>query len=103
MVAFTLLPLFGFVPATQRLLPRQVRQSLLADDGMSDQREQTRMLVFAWFPHHPATESGRCVDTRVAVWPLWREIGPDMTAKGVRTEGRSLGATGPIIGRRTMT
>ena len=27
---------------------------------------------------------------------LWQEIGPDMTAKGVRTEGRALGATGPI-------
>ena len=27
---------------------------------------------------------------------LWQEIGPQMTAKGVRTEGRALGATQPI-------
>lgn len=83
------------------------------------------LFVFAWFPHHPATETGRYVDTRVAVFPgstwlirghdhhalhhlfprvphyrlpaLWQEIGPQMTPKGVRTEGRALGATGPIV------
>ena len=83
------------------------------------------LFVFAWFPHHPADQTGRYVDTRVAVFPgstwlirghdhhalhhlfprvphhrlpkLWQEIGPDMTAKGVRTEGRALGATGPIV------
>ncbi|MEM9519231.1 MAG: fatty acid desaturase [Actinomycetota bacterium] len=81
--------------------------------------------IFAWFPHHPADgKIGRYVDTRVAVFrgsgllvrghdhhalhhlfprvvhyklpKLWHEIGPEMTAKGVRTEGRALGATGPI-------
>ena len=82
-------------------------------------------LIFAWYPHHPAEgKVGRYVDTRVAVFPgsrlvirghdyhalhhlfprvvhyklpkLWQEIGPQMTAKGVRTEGRALGATQPI-------
>lgn len=81
--------------------------------------------VFAWFPHHPADRVGRYVDTRVAVFrgstllirghdhhalhhlfprvphyhlpALWQEIGPGLTAKGVRTEGRALGATGPIV------
>ena len=81
--------------------------------------------IFAWYPHHPAEgKVGRYVDTRVAVFPgsrliirghdyhalhhlfprvvhyrlpkLWQEIGPQMTAKGVRTEGRALGATQPI-------
>ena len=81
--------------------------------------------IFAWYPHHPADgKIGRYVDTRVAVFPgstliirghdhhalhhlfprvvhyklpkLWQEIGPQMTAKGVRTEGRALGATQPI-------
>ncbi|MEM8707992.1 MAG: fatty acid desaturase [Actinomycetota bacterium] len=81
--------------------------------------------IFAWYPHHPAEgKIGRYVDTRVAVFPgstwiirghdhhalhhlfprvvhyklpkLWQEIGPEMTAKGVRTEGRALGATQPI-------
>ena len=85
-------------------------------------------LVFAWYPHHPAAgRQGRYVDTRVAVFPgstiiirghdhhalhhlfprvvhyklpgLWREIGPQLTAKGVRTEGRALGATGPVVWR----
>ena len=81
--------------------------------------------IFAWFPHHPAEgKIGRYVDTRVAVFrgstvivrghdhhalhhlfprvvhynlpKLWQEIGPQMTEKGVRTEGRALGATAPI-------
>jgi len=83
------------------------------------------LLVFAWFPHHPADDVGRYVDTRVAVFrgstflirghdhhalhhlfprvphyllpKLWREIGPTLTPRGVRTEGRALGATGPIV------
>ena len=82
--------------------------------------------IFAWYPHHPIEDRvGRYVDTRVAVFPgstvlvrghdyhalhhlfprvvhyklpkLWREIGPEMTAKGVRTEGRALGSTGPVV------
>lgn len=83
------------------------------------------ILVFAWYPHHPADQAGRYVDTRVAVFrgstllirghdhhalhhlfprvphyllpALWQEIGPTLTPRGVRTEGRALGATGPII------
>jgi beta-carotene hydroxylase len=83
------------------------------------------LFVFAWYPHHPAATTGRYVDTRVAVFPgstllirghdhhalhhlfprvphyrlphLWQEIGPQLTAKGVRTEGRALGATSPIV------
>jgi beta-carotene hydroxylase len=83
------------------------------------------LFVFAWYPHHPATNQGRYVDTRVAVFPgstlltrghdyhalhhlfprvphyrlpkLWTEIGPKLIPKGVRTEGRALGANGSII------
>jgi hypothetical protein len=28
---------------------------------------------------------------------LWQEMAPDLVAKGVRTEGRALEATGPIV------
>ncbi len=83
------------------------------------------LTIFAWFPHHPATKVGRYVDTRVAVFPgsrwlirghdhhavhhlfprvphyrlrkLWADIADDMVAKGVRSEGKALDATGPII------
>ena len=83
------------------------------------------LTIFAWFPHHPATKVGRYVDTRIAVFPgsrwlirghdhhavhhlfprvphyrlrkLWAEIADDMVAKGVRSEGKALDATGPII------
>tara|TARA_B100001250_G_C19712242_1_gene749751 strand:+ start:254 stop:1204 length:951 start_codon:yes stop_codon:yes gene_type:complete len=83
------------------------------------------ILIFAWYPHHPAEKQGRYVDTRVAVFPgstllirghdhhalhhlfprvphyrlpkLWKEIGPKLTPKGVRTEGRALGAKTPIV------
>ena len=82
------------------------------------------LTIFAWFPHHPATKVGRYVDTRVAVFPgsrwlirghdhhavhhlfprvphyrlhkLWADIAHDMVAKGVRSEGKALSATGPI-------
>lgn len=83
------------------------------------------LTIFAWFPHHPATKVGRYGDTRVAVFPgsrwlirghdhhavhhlfprvphyrlrkLWADIADDMVAKGVRSEGKALSATGPII------
>ena len=83
------------------------------------------ILVFAWFPHHPADHQGRYVDTRVAVFPgstllirghdhhalhhlfprvphyrlpkLWKVIGSQLAAKGVRTEGRAIGAKSPIV------
>jgi len=156
-----LLPLFAFVPATTRLLPRTLREREIPRDTDEDRysfrfwlMRTTALivafavgigwevlwlwfvptlfvvwwlgLIFAWYPHHPAEgRQGRYVDTRVAVFPgstiiirghdhhalhhlfprvvhyrlpkLWQEIGPDMTAKGVRTEGRALGATGPIV------
>ena len=156
----TLLPLFAFVPATQVLLPRAIRENQ-AERVPQDERYTFRYwlistivliaafvagvgvealvlwfiptklvvcwlgFIFAWYPHHPAEgKVGRYVDTRVAVFPgsrlvirghdyhalhhlfprvvhyqlpkLWEEIGPQMTAKGVRTEGRALGATQPI-------
>jgi fatty acid desaturase len=81
--------------------------------------------IFAWYPHHPASQVGRYVDTRVAVFPgvrwlarghefhalhhlfprvphyrlpeLWSEVGEDMVAKGVRAEGTAPYATGPIV------
>ncbi len=89
------------------------------------------LTIFAWFPHHPATKVGRYVDTRVAVFPgsrwlirghdhhavhhlfprvphyrlhkLWADIADDMVAKGVRSEGKALSATGPINLRANQT
>jgi beta-carotene hydroxylase len=83
------------------------------------------LFVFAWFPHHPADAVGRYVDTRVAVFPgsrllvrghdhhavhhlfprvphyrlpaLWADVADDMVAKGVRSEGGAIDATGPIV------
>lgn len=163
-LVLTLLPLFGLVPASRRLLPAAVRtaieqERLPAEDWLEFRFWMLRAavlgagfgvgfgtevlvlwfvptmlvpgwlgLVFAWYPHHPAAgRQGRYVDTRVAVFPgstiiirghdhhalhhlfprvvhyklpgLWREIGPQLTAKGVRTEGRALGATGPVVWR----
>lgn len=89
------------------------------------------LTIFAWFPHHPATKIGRYGDTRVAVFPgsrwlirghdhhavhhlfprvphyrlrkLWTDIADDMVAKGVRSEGKALSATGPINLRANQT
>ena len=89
------------------------------------------LTIFAWFPHHPATKVGRYGDTRVAVFPgsrwlirghdhhavhhlfprvphyrlrkLWADIADDMVAKGVRSEGKALSATGPINLRANQT
>jgi len=89
------------------------------------------LTIFAWFPHHPATKVGRYVDTRVAVFPgsrwlirghdhhavhhlfprvphyrlrkLWADIADDMVAKGMRSEGKALSATGPINLRANQT
>lgn len=89
------------------------------------------LTIFAWFPHHPATKVGRYGDTRVAVFSgsrwlirghdhhavhhlfprvphyrlrkLWADIADDMVAKGVRSEGKALSATGPINLRANQT
>ncbi|CAB4886262.1 unannotated protein [freshwater metagenome] len=83
------------------------------------------LFIFAWYPHHPASQVGRYIDTRVAVFPmsrllirghdhhalhhlfprvphyrlpgLWREMAHDLVAKGVRAEGRALEAAGPVV------
>jgi beta-carotene hydroxylase len=83
------------------------------------------MFIFAWYPHHPANETSRYRHTRVAVFrgsgilirghdhhalhhlyprvphyrlkALWSEMAHDLVAKGVRTEGRAVGATGPVV------
>ena len=83
------------------------------------------MFIFAWYPHHPASETSRYRHTRVAVFrgsgllirghdhhamhhlfprvphyrlkALWRELSAEMVQRGVRAEGRALHATGPVI------
>ena len=85
------------------------------------------LMVFAWFPHHPAKSTGRYVDTRVAVFRLsgllirghdhhavhhlfphvphyrlrevWEAGAGDLVSKGVRSEGRAKAAVGPVIWR----
>jgi beta-carotene hydroxylase len=89
------------------------------------------LTIFAWYPHHPSMKVGRYVDTRVAVFPgsrwlirghdhhavhhlfprvphyrlrkLWADISVEMVAKGVRSEGKALSATGPINLRANQT
>ena len=83
------------------------------------------MFIFAWYPHHPARETSRYRHTRVAVFrgsgviirghdyhamhhlfprvahyrlkSLWSDLAPEMVERGVRTEGRAVGATGPVV------
>ena len=83
------------------------------------------IFIFAWYPHHPANETGRYRHTRVAVFPgsglairghdhhamhhlfprvphyrlraLWEELAGDMVTRGVRAEGRAVGATRPVV------
>jgi beta-carotene hydroxylase len=82
------------------------------------------MFIFAWFPHHPANETSRYRHTRVAVFrgsgllirghdhhaihhlyprvphyklkALWSELANDLVSRGVRAEGRAVGATKPV-------
>jgi beta-carotene hydroxylase len=82
------------------------------------------LFIFAWFPHHPADQVGRYVDTRVAVFSgstfiirghdhhalhhlyprvphyrlkaMWQEMADDLVTKGVRVEGRARAATAPV-------
>jgi beta-carotene hydroxylase len=89
------------------------------------------LTIFAWYLHHPSMKVGRYVDTRVAVFPgsrwlirghdhhavhhlfprvphyrlrkLWADISVEMVAKGVRSEGKALSATGPINLRANQT
>lgn len=83
------------------------------------------LFIFAWYPHHPAGETSRYRHTRVAVFTgsamlirghdhhaihhlyprvphyrlkaLWRELSADLVTRGVRAEGKAVGATGPIV------
>jgi beta-carotene hydroxylase len=83
------------------------------------------IFIFAWYPHHPASERSRYRHTRVAVFrgsgllirghdhhamhhlfprvphyrlkELWRELSAEMVQRGVRAEGKALHATGPVI------
>jgi beta-carotene hydroxylase len=83
------------------------------------------IFIFAWYPHHPANETSRYRHTRVAVFrgsgllirghdhhamhhlfprvphyklkALWNELAKDMVPRGVRTEGRAVGATRPVV------
>ena len=83
------------------------------------------MFIFAWYPHHPATETDRYRHTRVAVFrgsglvirghdhhaihhlyprvphyrlkALWGELADDLVPRGVRAEGRAVGATQPVV------
>lgn len=83
------------------------------------------MFIFAWYPHHPANETTRYRHTRVAVFrgsgllirghdhhamhhlfprvphyklkALWKELANDMVPRGVRAEGRAVGATRPVV------
>ena len=83
------------------------------------------MFIFAWYPHHPASETSRYRHTRVAVFPgsnvvirghdhhavhhlyprvphyrlkaLWNELADDLVRRGVRAEGRAKSATAPVV------
>ena len=83
------------------------------------------IFIFAWYPHHPASETSRYRHTRVAVFrgsgllirghdhhamhhlfprvphyrlkALWRELSAEMVQRGVRAEGNALHATGPVV------
>ena len=82
------------------------------------------MFIFAWYPHHPANETSRYRHTRVAVFrgsgvlirghdhhamhhlfprvphyrlkALWKELAPELVQRGMRVEGRAVGATSPV-------
>lgn len=83
------------------------------------------MFIFAWYPHHPASETSRYRHTRVAVFRgsgllirghdyhaihhlyprvphyrlkrLWNELSTDLVERGVRAEGRAKSATSPVV------
>lgn len=83
------------------------------------------IFIFAWYPHHPANETTRYRHTRIAVFrgsgllirghdhhamhhlfprvphyklkALWRELATDMVPRGIRAEGRAVGATQPVV------
>lgn len=83
------------------------------------------MFIFAWYPHHPATETSRYRHTRVAVFrgsgllirghdhhaihhlyprvphyrlrALWDELSADLVERGVRAEGRAKNATARVV------
>ncbi|MBU3690144.1 MAG: hypothetical protein FGM29_11395 [Actinobacteria bacterium] len=83
------------------------------------------VFIFAWYPHHPASETSRYRHTRVAVFRgsgllirghdhhaihhlyprvphyrlkrLWNELSADLVGRGVRAEGRAKGATTSVV------
>ena len=83
------------------------------------------VFIFAWYPHHPASETSRYRHTRVAVFRgsgllirghdhhaihhlyprvphyrlkrLWNELSADLVERGVRAEGRAKGATTSVV------
>lgn len=83
------------------------------------------IFIFAWYPHHRATETSRYRHTRIAVFrgsgllirghdyhaihhlyprvphyrlkSVWNELSKDLVVRGVRAEGRALSSTGPVI------
>jgi beta-carotene hydroxylase len=83
------------------------------------------MILFAWLPHHPHTETGRYRDTRITLFPgstllirgqdhhllhhmfprvphyrlpaLFREMRPILEAQGARIEGSRAGPDAPPL------
>ena len=83
------------------------------------------MFIFAWYPHHPASETSRYRHTRVAVFRgsgllirghdyhaihhlyprvphyrlkrVWNELSADLVERGVRAEGRAQHATARVV------
>jgi beta-carotene hydroxylase len=83
------------------------------------------IFIFAWYPHHPANETSRYRHTRIAVFrgsgllirghdhhamhhlyprvphyrlkALWNDLSSDLVPRGVRAEGKAVGATQPIV------
>lgn len=83
------------------------------------------VFIFAWYPHHPASETSRYRHTRVATFrgsgllirghdyhaihhlypriphyrlkAVWDELAGDLVPRGVRAEGRAVGSTGPVV------
>ena len=83
------------------------------------------VFIFAWYPHHPASETSRYRHTRVAVFRgsgllirghdyhaihhlyprvphyrlkrVWNELSADLVGRGVRAEGRAKNASASVV------